>query len=500
MDWEFFWAGEGGRDNLLRERQEYLQAEAVRQASQQRAMAREMAQLRGDVDQRLNALTRAFQAYVALDDVRTALASFPDQARARRWAREDLDALLDKQPPSPRNDTPGYWLTPAVAAMRPDGTLIDELATIAKERDEKSSMLLWTTVRGILDAGKLALDDLPTVLKPENGWDARQATLFRATVEGTFGPEGMAAIEGVIADIVEPVTADDWIEWVSENAKVPLATSSAGLDWLEKQLEFPTETLSLEADGGRRDALMTVVESLINQGVGEEHQLMAKAAKLRDIVSNPQSAPALDLEAEEDADFAAYIARHDPLTVIRATAIDRQAPVEARRALWRAFKPGLQQALDATADRPAAPVMSDELHVAGNRIAVSTVGADEGDLADARHRINNMDLDVGKNWPAFGLAGGLTALAGALMMGFGWPTENLALGIAVIAMSLVFVHMAWRNRQQQNDAIDRRRGAIAELEAGVPSLTTKLQSKQQSIDEQNAHHRQKALELKELLP
>lgn len=499
-DWRWFWAGENGRDQLLRENAEELEAEAFRQAARQSAMASEMAALRGDMEARLEGLTRAFQAYVQLDDVRTALGSFPDQARARRWAREDLEALMDHEAPQPRNDTPGYWLTPAIAAMRPDGTLLPEPAKIANERDAKSSLLLWTTIRASIDAGALALPDLPRVLDPTNGWDPRQATLFRATAEGTFGPDGMSALKGLIADVVAKSTPGDWNDWLTTQSGKSLGDSEATLAWLEQQMTYPSAPLSLQADSARHDALLTVLESLIAQGVGEEAELMARAQQLRAIVSDPQSAP--DLTPTTDGEEAAPqpVANHDPLSIIRATAIDEQVPASVRRTLWEVFSPHIASLLDETINREPVTMLDGTVRAQGMEIAVSNLGVDEQALAQARTRAKGAAVT---GLPAWALpAGGAAAMliAGLAMMLLRFPMGSPFLGIFVVIAALLPAGLALSRQRDAKQALEDREFAAKELDAQVSRETERLRAQLTAQNDQLQSHAQRALALRNALP
>ena len=87
-DWQWFWAGEGGRDRILRDEVEGLHAQLSSASSQTHRLSSQLATLSGSIESRLNALSAAFDAYVELGDVREELAAYEEPATVRRSVRE----------------------------------------------------------------------------------------------------------------------------------------------------------------------------------------------------------------------------------------------------------------------------------------------------------------------------------------------------------------------------------------------------------------------------
>jgi hypothetical protein len=83
-DWQWFWAGEGGRDRILRDQVEGLHAQLSSASSQTHRLSSQLATLSGSIETRLNALSEAFDAYVELGDVREELAAYEEPATVRR--------------------------------------------------------------------------------------------------------------------------------------------------------------------------------------------------------------------------------------------------------------------------------------------------------------------------------------------------------------------------------------------------------------------------------
>ncbi len=117
-DWDWFWAGEGGRDNLLRSEIEGLHSQASAARSQAARLSSQLAKVQGSMETRLSALAAAFDAYVELGDVREQLAGYPDTSAVRRDATAAFEVLTRGGIPERLPDrTPDYWLTDAMNAV-----------------------------------------------------------------------------------------------------------------------------------------------------------------------------------------------------------------------------------------------------------------------------------------------------------------------------------------------------------------------------------------------
>ena len=117
-DWEWFWAGESGRDRLLRDEIEGLHGQASVARSQSARLSSQLAHVQGSMERRLSALAAAFDAYVELGDVREQLAGYPDTSATRREATAALRVLTrDGTPERLDEDQSGYWLAPAMNAV-----------------------------------------------------------------------------------------------------------------------------------------------------------------------------------------------------------------------------------------------------------------------------------------------------------------------------------------------------------------------------------------------
>ena len=236
---EWIWAGEAGRARLLRDelmdQSRALMAASTRHQREAKKIRSELAAVRGSLETRLAALTNAFVTFVELDGIRTQLTAFPEHARARRFALEDLLTLFDGELPPERPDVDEYWLPPAVAALRPDGSIAQDLAALARSRDPKAAMLFLTTARAALGAGSDVVAELPCLLAPddEGTWAEWQLLTWATVLRGAFGSGALTAV----TDTLRPVLAvgDDWLTWARQ---VSMSASDAeALDWVTQRIE-----------------------------------------------------------------------------------------------------------------------------------------------------------------------------------------------------------------------------------------------------------------------
>ena len=377
---EWFWASEYGRDKLLREE---LEAQAGALAASRKRQQRDTSKLRselrtmqGSLEARLDALTNAFVAFVELDGIRKQLAAFPQHTEARRYAFQDLQVLLDGGIPPQRPDVDGYWLPPAMAALRPDGSVDPEQAALARQRDPHTAPVFLATAQAAFGAGETVVAELPKLLAPDDQgtWAEWQLLLWGATLRGAFGPAALTTLTATFRPLI--TSADDWLEWARAQAS---ANDATALEWVTSQLEEfaprptpeqetgwtatrtgrpdfvirgsgrfrdtssrlepepepePEETPAVvketspeeNAWESTRAMLVRVMQVHIRGGSESEHELLARAELLEEQFNNPLGASKLPDEVPEK--------RHVVVDVLRQTALDDHASRQDRRSLW----------------------------------------------------------------------------------------------------------------------------------------------------------------------
>ncbi len=83
--------------------------------SSQRRLHAELSKVRGSLEQRLDRLSAAFDAFVEISDLRVTLGLFDAQGRVRHQARQLLAGV---GPDGEVSDVDAYWLAPALSALR----------------------------------------------------------------------------------------------------------------------------------------------------------------------------------------------------------------------------------------------------------------------------------------------------------------------------------------------------------------------------------------------
>jgi hypothetical protein len=479
-DWQWFWASEHGRDRILRDEVEGLHAQLSSASAQTSRLSSQLANLSGSIESRLNALSRAFDAYVELGDVREELAAYEEPAAVRRDVVAAVEALAGGRP-APTVDPRGldYWLPSAMNAViamvdgRAAGEELDRARGLASETD-----LFVVAACGALGRGAAAAGQLPSVLAADQELTAHQLAIWTATAAGLFGDltDALAADWVPLLDR-EPVNS--WTAWVTGHAPTP----SAGITWLRALIEPPSTSLTTTHTGVEpaqqhsiqvqpaataataTEGLRTVVTELVGWGMPAEAELLRRARELRARIENPNAGTASATEAE-------------PMTVVSAVRWALQDPATApsvRAALVSWASSALVDVVDElTAAAKAAPPTEVTLRGRAGGLVVTATGPDPAAVATEEARIatsyevSNRSL-IGWSTGA-GAAVLLTLVLAVAGSGWAWLT---AIGIVVGVIGAI--------RQVQARAATRRAGAEAlqELEHDLAEATGRVDRTEQ---------------------
>lgn len=477
-DFSWFWASEWKRQKYLRE-ELATQAEYARQAgaSQRQEAVRLRTQLeglQGDVSTKLDALSRAFAAYLEMDSVREQLAGFPNHAQARRYAHEDLARLAAGTQPPPRDDVTGYWVVPAVAALRPDGSLDAAQVAEAYRRDEAATRQFLLVARAALGVGAELTDELAAQMAPadQDGvstWQPFQVMLWAASLRGAFGPDALARLAPTIAPSLAQQTPQQWQESVVRAAGASRQADLRALTWLGEELaevvepvtstaadtswqmtwqaprsaedaEEAEESLSSEADPdavrrSNQELLLGLAEHLISLGAAGERELLARAAQLRREVGDPLGQVGAGMA--EQAVSALPAGSAPVANEVFRTATDEHASLRDRRTIWAWLAPQLRQWLTDQAEQPA-PEPSQSAVGSRKELVVTSQGAvDAGAVQLAKDRLATLWAPSKASSLAVPLliAGLLTVVAGvglylATQVAAWWWLTLLGAGVA----------------------------------------------------------------------
>ncbi len=466
-DWDWFLPDDAGPSQRLRAQVAEL---AVPPASARPRISRlssRLVKLPGPVETRLDALTVAFDAYVELADVREQLASHVEPALVRRDVLAAVDALVrgrraERVTPAEGDD---YWLPHAMNAVT---------ALIAGGRDRaaegraralgRQADLFRVVLLGALGHGVLVADPVPDLLATDGPLDDAQVALWRALLDGVYGPTD----DGVLLDAVgarwrpalaggEPST---WRSWLVEQSGAE--DPDAELTWVRGLLDgrvLPaagggTGKVGHAAQEDPRASLRTVAGTLIAEGTEQERELLVRARQLRSRVEDPTGTAA----AGASEPLPTHVA-----VLVRQELLDTQDPALRARLLgW--LRPGLLSAVELAAAAPTPPVPPVEQQTPGGALMVGPGGVDPDALAQVRQAISARSAapQRGSSRLTGGAAGGLAVLAvvGGLLS---WPVVLVALlGTAAVVLGLVAVQS---HRGRRLAAGERATGQAAELAA-----------------------------------
>ena len=434
------------------------------------------------MEERIARLSRAFDAFIELSDIRAILALFDAPALVRHRSRQLLSGLAVKTdvpvvPELPgESATPDYWLAPAiraVVALLHDADASKELAS-AQRLDSTRTSLLISATASLAGRRDIAGQWLPKALgelsagKPVT---RRQQLLWQQAAAGAFGPAGAAYLAQRLASCVTglPGNFDETLA-----AKVDgLARSKERIALLEndddvrdalaaaqqlaalRALCAATTDASTEgADEAGMAALGEMVRGLVDEGTAEEQPLLRRSDELRAVIENRT-------EPTQDGDEP--VGTVEELLLADAFNTDAgPAGAIARQAL-RPRLTVIADKLAATAAVPMPPEIS--VKVSDSTVRVSAAGPNDGDVAAIRKRINGRYVTV----PQFDVATWALAVVAVVVIGVGiaLPKALLVLccfiGVGLLIGAGVRVFSA-RSRQAENarqltsqlEAVDRR--------------------------------------------
>jgi hypothetical protein len=470
-DWSWFWAGEGGRDRLLREELEGLQATASASSAQSARLSSQLRRLQGSMESRLQALSTAFDAYVELGDVREQLAGYPDTSAIRRDVAKGLAVLGEGGVPE-RVDGRGvdYWLVDAMNEVIDLASGVPRRASAPAPSSQEHEMFVVAAL-GWLGHGERVGDRVAPLLTGDGALAAPQVLLWRAVVHGEFG-DVLDAVRSVwLRDL--DLSAPGWDAFAQDAARTPGPIQT--LRWMRDLLRgewAPTR----EADAASpddRSALRSLVDALVGAGLGDERALLERARVLRARIEEP-GAPEADPRAEPP--------RSATTTLVQQALLDPDVAPASRLALAGWVRPGLEAAAAGIAARVAAeepaPVVA---RTEVGDVAVGTAGPDPARLAQLDTNAVQRSLTPRSRLLVPGAAAGVTLVVGLVLL----ATHLAGLGVFLLVVAAVLGVVLIRELL----AVRRRKAELAELRqrirdrveqaraAAVATRTTSLETR-----------------------
>ncbi|SEQ84240.1 hypothetical protein [Microlunatus flavus] len=464
-DWSWFWAGENGRDNLLREEIEGLQSTAYAASAQSARLSSQLRTLQGSIESRLQALSTAFDAYVELGDVREQLAGHPDTSAVRREALAALTVLEQGGVPEPL-EAPDvdYWLVRAtheVIALASGGPAAPHGGSEGRPDQEHETFVV--AALGWLGRGEVVRDRVAPLLVGDGVLAAPQVVLWRALTHGCF-PGALPSVRDVWARDLD-LQAATWDRFAAtgSHADGPVQT----LRWVQALVEgrwSPTRPDSPEpvrsgdgtssgpavATGGGptddRTALRRLVEALVGMGIGSERALLERARVLRARIEDP-GAPEPDPQREPP---------RTPVTeLVQQALLEEEVAPEVRQELVTWVRPGLDAAVTGVAASVAARRPGPRtVHTELGPVEVTGAGADAGRLAALDAQAVERAASPRSAVVVPGAAAAAALLVGVVLLAVGRPGWAALLLVVALVLGGVAVR-----------AVLHARGARTELEA-----------------------------------
>ena len=419
----------------------------------------QLSRVQGSLQSRVDSMSRAFDAFVELSDLRHETAGFVDAAELRRYATRVLSAMASSSDlPEPGAPVARYWLDPATHALISlHASTPDEKAiSTAMELDQRRTSIYLALALAVLGQRHQVQNewlDVAFGVPAADGTLTRvQRVLWTTAARGGFGADGL---ELVVKRLQAAVSSDG--AWLSrlENRGSSSRSSGPRLKSTEQQDEA----------GNRLSRIRDAVETILGNTEAREPDpdLSYPETRKTDSTSDNAKSSRRDADEKPAEDSAAAMLR---LLISEGSEPERETLT--RIAVLRARVTGAAESAAQTLDDSAGTVdalltedlslsadphlSTAALHVVGPLVlpAVETVaqtaelpGPSEVSIDSGVHTITIRadgpdQLELGK------ATSSLTATAGVMTTGQRATPIVLLAGGAVVAIGLgALLHWFW---------------------------------------------------------
>jgi hypothetical protein len=409
----------------------YMNASLSQAKASTNRLKAELSKVSGSMEQRLSRLSEAFDAFVEISDLRVTLGLFDTHGRVRHQAK----LLLEGAGVSDVVDAEGYWLAPALVALRgvADGVVDADALSLATARDPLRTRTFQTLLAAHL-GGRLPsfVEVLPQIANPVPNY---QRAMWLLAADGYFGPAAWHHCATLLTGLAEESLVDTVRSMAAPRSAVAvpkeldgggdLATALQAAERLTALRTWVTSTL--DAYTGERvetaDPLVRrSLDLLIAEGSPVELPLLARERDLRGVIEGRKTASETwDSEAASAVDL------------LRT---DLQSDSPDRRALAvRACAPQVLAAAEKfAATARTRPPEELEVRTRYGKVLITSTAPDRDTLEKAEVMVGRMAEVDGKRRGA-AIAAGVIALvfiALTLFSGWGWVfVAAVAAGVTV---------------------------------------------------------------------
>ncbi|HEX6352183.1 hypothetical protein [Actinophytocola sp.] len=415
-------------------------------ASQSRLKA-ELSKVSGSMEQRLNRLSAAFDAFVEISDLRVTLGLFDSHGRIRHQTKQ----LLAGSAATDVSDAEGYWLAPALVALRgiADGAVDADALALAVARDPLRTKVFHALLAAVHGGRQLSLSAaLPALTDPVPMY---QRALWLLAADGFAGPEGWDLVRERCASAVTGDELSDTVRSLAaprtggpskEQGGKELAAALGACEKLTALRAWVAEALDRGAQAQAVDPLVRrSLDLLIDEGSPVELPLLARERELRAVIEGREAGMST---WDSPVGSAVELLREDLSSEHpgrRALAVRAAAPVV------------LSLASEFEAAARVEPPSSIEIRTHYGHVTISPTAPDQASLSKAVAMVDMVSRVESKRRPiAYGAA--VTAVL-FLVLTFvaGWGWVFVALGAAGVGLY-----------QWLTDAKERREAAARAVE------------------------------------
>lgn len=249
------------RERRQNEQLEDLQSEMSYARQQTSRLQSQLSQLQGGLQERVNRLSTAFDAFVELSDLRYEMAGFLEAAELRRYATRVLTAMASgTQLPPVGEPVAEYWLGPATEALVNGGEDEKALAAAMELDERRTSTFLALALAALGERHRVRTEwlDVAFGVLPSDGTVTRvQRVLWATAARGGFGTDGLALVVKRLQSVEPP--ADGWLPKLEKRGEAPRASGT--------RFEAVAEQESART---RLSRIRTAIESIANNTEARE--------------------------------------------------------------------------------------------------------------------------------------------------------------------------------------------------------------------------------------
>ncbi|GAA3134741.1 hypothetical protein JOF29_002189 [Kribbella aluminosa] len=477
-----------------------LQSEMSYARSEASSLRSQLSRIQGSLQSRVESMSRAFDAFVELSDLRQETVGFIDAAELRRYAARVLSAMASgTELPAAGRPVPQYWLEPAVVALISlySGTPDEEAVSTAIKLDERRTStflalalaalgqrhqvrtewidaafgvpaddgtltrvqrVLWTTAaRGGFSAESLDLvvQRLQTAVSADGAW------LTRLESRGSAGsrPRGLKATETQDAAWLRLSRVRDAVDSIVGNTEAREPDPSLNLR-AAVPADVPAEVRADVPVEPEKNSAAALLRLLISEGSEPERGTLARIAVLRARVTG--SSDAVETLSDSAGKVDALLA--DDL----AMAAEPHLAATALRVISPSVLPAVES-LAHIADQPAPSEVS--VDSGSRRITIRPDGPDQLELGTATSAITSRVAGATAKQQVTPIgflgAGVLVALGLGLLLHWFW----ILVGLALIGIGL---NSYFKLRSSMKADRDRAAGEVTNLNDRCTTAATAL--------------------------